>query len=155
MKNLLLLSIFCCVTGMFAQKAKTVVADDILGVWASNLEKGHVEITREGDKYHGQIIWLKVPAYQDGTPKIDKNNPDKTKRDQPLIGLTVLKDLVFVKDHWDNGTIYDPESGKTYSCRITMKEGKLDLRGYIGVSQIGRTQTWTRVNTISEAEVKQ
>ncbi len=153
MKKILLVCFL--ITGLCAfsqkkgkEKEKPVVnADDILGVWASNMEKGHVEITRDGDKYHGKIVWLKVPTYPDGTPKLDKYNPDKTKRTDPLIGLYPLKDLVFVKDHWENGTIYDPESGKTYSCRITLKEGKLDLRGYIGLSQIGRTQTWTKVSS--------
>jgi uncharacterized protein (DUF2147 family) len=141
MKNLILLSfLIACSARCFSQTP--VSADDITGTWISHLEKGHVEITRDGDKYSGKIVWLKVPLYPDGTPKIDKNNPDKTKRNQPLVGLVVLKDLVFVKDHWENGSIYDPESGKTYSCRIIKKDNKLDLRGYIGVSQIGRTQTW-------------
>lgn len=144
MKKLILLSFILAFSArLFSQTP--ITADAIKGIWASNLEKGHVEITRDGDKYNGRIIWLKVPAYPDGTPKVDKNNPDKEKRDAPLVGLLVLKDLVFVKDHWENGSIYDPESGKTYSCRITLKDNKLDLRGYMGVSQIGRTQTWTKV----------
>jgi uncharacterized protein (DUF2147 family) len=141
MKKIILLSfLIASYTRTLSQTA--VAADDITGTWISHLEKGHVEITRDGDKYSGKIVWLKAPAYPDGSPKIDKNNPDKTKRDQPLVGLVVLKNLVFVKDHWENGTIYDPESGKTYSCRITKKDNKLDLRGYVGASQIGRTQTW-------------
>ncbi len=145
-KIILFLSLLVFSGRLLSQSAHA--ADAITGIWASNLEKGHVEITLEGDKYQGKIIWLKIPTYPDGTQKIDKNNPDKTKREQPLIGLQVLKGLVFVKDHWDSGSIYDPETGKTYSCRITLKDNKLDMRGYIGVSQIGRTQTWTRVTTI-------
>ena len=98
---------------MYAYPQAKVKADDILGVWISNLEKGHVEISKNGDKYNGKIIWLKVPNYPDGTPKADKHNPDKSQRANPLLGLMPLKDLVFVKDHWEGGTIYDPESGKT------------------------------------------
>ena len=151
MKKIILLSfLIAAYTGSLAQKS--VAADDITGTWISHLEKGHVEITRDGDKYSGKIIWLKVPTYSDGTPKIDKNNPDQTKREQPLVGLVVLKDLVFVKDHWENGSIYDPESGKTYSCRITKKDDKLDLRGYVGVSQIGRTQTWVLLTDNTQAK---
>lgn len=121
--------------------------DEIMGIWNSNLGKGHVELAKDssGQKYCGKIIWLKAPQYPDGTDKMDKNNPDKTKRNQPLIGLMVVKNLTFVKDHWENGTIYDPETGKTYSCKATLKGDKLELRGYIGISQIGRTQTWERV----------
>lgn len=151
MKKIILLS-FLIASYTRTLSQTTVAADDITGTWISHLEKGHVEITRDGDKYSGKIVWLKVPAYPDGSPKIDKNNPDKTKRDQPLVGLVVLKNLVFVKDHWENGTIYDPESGKTYSCRITKKDNKLDLRGYVGTSQIGRTQTWL---LLPDGQVKQ
>lgn len=140
MKKLLLLT--CFLTGLCS--AQTVNRDEILGTWKSNLEKGHVEITRDGDTYSGKIVWLKKPAYPDGTLKMDKNNPDKDMRSEPLLGLVVVKNLVFVKDHWESGTIYDPESGKTYSCRVTFKDNTLNLRGYIGSSQIGRTQTWTR-----------
>ncbi len=142
MKKILLL-IFSFL-GLYVFPQSRVKADDITGTWISNLEKSHVEITRQGDKYYGKIIWLKIPTYTDGTPKTDKNNPDKTKRTEPLIGLQPLRDLVFVKDHWENGTIYDPEIGKTYTCRATLTGNTLELRGYLGISQIGRTQTWTR-----------
>ena len=129
--------------------SQTPVASEIIGTWISNLSKGHVEIRKDsvGDKYHGVLIWLKAPNYPDGTPKLDKNNPDKTLRTQPLLGLVVLKNLSFVKDHWEGGSIYDPENGKTYSCKATLKESKLELRGYIGLSQIGRTQTWERLDS--------
>jgi uncharacterized protein (DUF2147 family) len=139
MKKLFLLA--CLFTGLCS--GQTVNPDEIVGIWKSNLEKGHVEITRNGDVYSGKIVWLKKPTYPDGTVKIDKNNPDPAKRNEQLMGLEVLKDLVFVNDHWEGGKIYDPESGNTYSCRITYKDGTLNLRGYIGISQIGRTQTWT------------
>jgi len=141
-KNLFLLF---TLVGLHAFPQAKVKADDILGVWISNLEKGHVEISKDGDKYNGKIIWLKVPTYPDGSPKADKHNPDKSQRTNPLLGLMPLKDLVFVKDHWEGGTIYDPESGKTYTCRATLKGNELELRGYLGISQIGRTQTWTRL----------
>ncbi len=145
MKYLFTLAAFLLFSlSLFSQKH---LPDDSLGVWVSNLSKGRVEIKKDSSgekKYYGTIIWLKVPKYEDGTEKKDLKNPDKTKRSQPLIGLLVLKDLRFVNDHWEGGTIYDPESGKTYSCRATLKENTLELRGYIGLSEIGRTQTWVR-----------
>jgi uncharacterized protein (DUF2147 family) len=147
MKNFLFFGLFTLLsTASFSQKK--ILADDITGIWTSNLGKGRVEITKDstGTKYQGKIIWLKVPTYPDGTIKLDKNNPDKTKQTDPLVGLIAVKNLSFVKDHWEGGTIYDPESGKTYSCRVTFKGANLEFRGYIGVSQIGRTQTWERYN---------
>lgn len=60
----------------------------------------------------------------------------------------MLKGFEFDDDEWEDGTIYDPENGKTYSCTIKFRDGKLDLRGYIGISLIGRTQTWYKVSDI-------
>lgn len=130
----------------FSFHAQTLSPDDITGVWVSNLGKGRVEIKKDstGQKYEGRIVWLKVPKYENGTEKRDLKNPDKTKRQQPLIGLLVVKSLTFKNNRWEDGTIYDPESGKTYSCRAALKNNKLELRGYAGVSEIGRTQTWER-----------
>ncbi|MBS1646700.1 MAG: DUF2147 domain-containing protein [Bacteroidetes bacterium] len=123
-------------------------ADVILGTWLTGSGKGKVHIYKEGTKFNGKIVWLKEPTYPDGTPKVDKNNADKTKRSAPLLGLNMLKDFTFDGGKWIDGTIYDPENGKTYSCKISYREGKLDVRGYIGISLIGRTDTWFRVTDI-------
>ena len=123
----------------FAQKA-----DDILGVWLSGSKKGHIQIYKTGDKYYGKLIWIKEPN-ENGKPKLDKNNSDPKKRTLPLLGIVNLNNFVFDDDEWTDGTIYDPENGKTYSCTITLEDGKLHVRGYIGISLIGRTDVWERV----------
>ena len=63
-----------------------------------------------------------------------------------MAGLIILKDLKYSDGVWEDGTIYDPMSGKTYDCTMKIKDGgkSLDIRGYIGVSLFGRTSTWTR-----------
>lgn len=126
--------------------------DALLGKWLTEEGKGQVEVVKEGDTYTGKIVWLKEPNYVEGeeevgTPRHDKNNPDASKRDQPIIGLVVLRDFQYVGDNsWKKGTIYDPETGKTYKCNITLKEdGTLKVRGFIGVSVVGRNSMWTRV----------
>jgi uncharacterized protein (DUF2147 family) len=134
----------CFINPLFSQ---TVSADAILGTWLTANSKAKVNIYKENNKYYGKIVWLKTPNYENGTAKVDKNNPDKTKQTNPLIGLNLLKDFVFDEDVWEDGTIYDPENGKTYSCNIKYRDGKLDLRGYIGISLIGRTQTWFKIDT--------
>jgi len=125
--------------------SQTVSADAILGTWLTASGKAKVLIYKEGGKYNGKIVWLKTPTYEDGKPKVDKNNPDKTKQNAPMLGLNLLKGFVFDEDEWEDGTIYDPENGKTYSCTIKYRDGMLDLHGYIGISMIGRTQTWFRI----------
>ena len=123
-------------------------ADDIIGVWLTGgKEPAKIQIYRSGEKFYGKIIWLKNPA-ENGKQRIDANNPDKTKRSNPVIGLIILTAFKFDgTDEWKGGDIYDPESGKTYSSYIYLKDkNTLKVRGYVGVSLFGRTETWTRTN---------
>jgi len=122
--------------------------DDILGVWLNEDEDAHIEIYKEGDLYFGKIIWLKFPIDEEtGKPKLDKHNPDPELQKRPSLGIKLLTDFEWDGDNeWDEGDIYDPKSGKTYSCYIIMKEyDLLKIRGYIGISLIGKTTYWTRV----------
>ena len=143
MKKLLAL-FFCSVFSLAVHAQK---ADDIVGTWLTGTGKARVLIFKVDNSYFGMIVWLRDPLNEEGKPKMDKNNPDPKKKTAPLIGLQMLKAFTFDGSQWENGTIYDPENGKTYSCTINMKDGKLDVRGYIGISLIGRTQVWTRVST--------
>jgi uncharacterized protein (DUF2147 family) len=122
--------------------------DRLIGVWQPSNGKAKVKIEKIGAKYYGKIVWLKEP--NDPTtqkPKVDKNNPDESMRNVPLKGYRMLKDFVYAgKDQWNEGTIYDPENGSTYSCEINMKDkNTLEIRGYIGVKALGRTDVWKRL----------
>jgi uncharacterized protein (DUF2147 family) len=122
--------------------------DDIAGIWLTNGDdQAKIQIYKSGDKFYGKIIWLKNPLLN-GSPKVDKNNPDKTKRTNPIIGLALLSGFKFNGDDaWKGGLIYDPQNGKTYSCNISLKDkNTLKVRGYIGISLLGRTEVWTRSN---------
>lgn len=121
--------------------------DAILGKWLTGTGKAHIEIYKDKNQYFGKIVWLKNPLNEEGKPKLDKNNPDEKLQSRPLMGLVNLSNFDYEGDNeYENGKIYDPESGKTYSCIMTLKDAdKLHVRGYIGISLIGRTDTWTRV----------
>ena len=127
----------------FAQSAG---ADAITGVWETK-SGGYVQIYRQGDVFAGRIV-----GSHDGKPRYDKNNPDKTKRDQRLLGQDILKGLKYEGDkQYGSGTIYDPNNGKTYKAKAELTgPDTLDARGYIGVSLIGKTQTWHRIDPTSE-----
>lgn len=114
--------------------------DAIVGEWLTAAKDGKVQIYKSGNKFFGKISWGNRPNGK------DTNNPDPKLRDQNLIGLVILKDFSFNgKDKWEDGTIYDPNNGKTYSCVIRIKDEKtLEVRGYIGISLLGRTEVWTR-----------
>lgn len=123
-------------------------ADDIIGNWlTTGKEPAKIQIYKSGEKFYGKIVWLKIPTYN-GRPKVDINNPDKAKRNNPDIGLIILTGFKFDgDDEWKSGDIYDPESGKTYSSYLFLKDkNTLKVRGYVGISLFGRTETWARTN---------
>ena len=133
-------------------------ADAILGTWSTANADSRVEITKDGDTYSGRIVSLKEPNYPtdpnhkhyvqglENQPKVDRRNPDESLRDRPVVGMELMRGFRYEGDNrWAGGTIYDPESGKTYKCKMTLAApNELKVRGYIGVSLFGRTTTWTR-----------
>ena len=128
-----------------AAHAAGAEADAIVGEWFTDGDESVVEIARVGDLYSGKIVWLKEPKDEDDNDKVDQYNPDESKRDQAIIGLEIVRDFKYDKrSRWSGGTIYDPEAGKTYSCKAKLKKTELHLRGYIGVSLLGRTTVWVR-----------
>lgn len=144
MRNLLLFVALSFISAtLYAQEE----ADAILGVWESGSGKARIKIDKSGDVYFGRIVWLKEPNDETGKPKLDKNNPDESLRAKRLLGYRMLQNFKYVGDKlWEDGTIYDPENGSTYSCTIELKnKNTLDVRGFIGVSLFGRTDVWKRV----------
>ena len=74
------------------------------------------------------------------------NNPDQLKRSDKILGKNILWGFSFDGDEWNGGYIYDPDSGKTYKCKMWLEgTDRLNVKGYIGVSLLGRAETWTRV----------
>ena len=142
-----LLSILLIIITTFSLKAQK--ADDIIGNWKNGEGTGVIQIYKStSGKYAGKLIWLKEPLDSEtGKPKLDKRNPDKAKRTIPTLGLVNMHGFVFDEDdkEWNNGKIYDPKKGKEYSCKVKMVDkNTLDVRGFIGISLIGRTDTWKR-----------
>lgn len=120
-------------------------SDAIVGKWYNTEKDAQVEIFKEGSKFSGKIIWLQDPNNDAGKPKVDMNNSDVSKRQRPIIGMKLLDNFKYNGGTWEEGTIYDPKNGKTYSCIIKKKDNKtLEVRGYVGISLIGRTVEWTK-----------
>jgi uncharacterized protein (DUF2147 family) len=117
--------------------------DPIEHIWLNGAKTGKIQIYKAKDgKFYGKIVWLAEPN-RDGKPKLDINNSDAKLRTRPVMGLLILKGFKKDGDVYEDGTIYDPKNGKTYSCKMTLKGNKLDVRGYVGVSMLGRTDNWT------------
>ena len=143
MKKLFALLLLVISTTTFAQ------ADKILGTWLNEPKDAKIEVYKKGEQYFGKIIWLKNNVNEDGTsPKLDSENEDEKLRSRTIVGINILKDLVWDEDdnEWDDGEIYDPRSGSTYSLYAKLEDpNTLFLKGYIGFAMIGRSTTWTRV----------
>ena len=143
----------------FAAAADVEPADVILGQWYTEDNESIVQVTQdENKKYVGKIIWLSEPLYGEddkeaGKPKRDRENPDKKRRNDGIVGLSILHSFKYdAKDkEWNSGKIYDPNRGKTYKCVIKLGDKNdggmqiLKIRGYIGIPALGRTTEWARV----------
>jgi uncharacterized protein (DUF2147 family) len=125
----------------------------ILGEWVTAEAKSKVRIEPCGNQLCGRIVHLKEPRFpaddkkgMAGLVKVDRENPDQRLRSQPILGLQILQGFKPQPGPvWEGGTIYDPENGNTYKCRMTLDDkGQLQIRGYIGFSWIGRTTVWVR-----------
>ncbi len=117
--------------------------NQIIGKWLSADKEGITEIYQQSGKYFGKIIWLKNQNDNKGNPYTDTENPNKLLKNRPLIELIIIKDLRFNNNEWKDGTIYDPESGKTYNCTIWLTSyNTLKVRGYWGIFY--QSQTWTK-----------
>lgn len=103
--------------------------------------KSIVEIFKKSDgQYYGKILQLMIKPENDNCVKCNDDRKNK-----PLIGMEVIRGLKKSGSEFTGGTITDPKSGKTYKCTVTKDGNKLNVRGYVGFSLIGRTQTWEQV----------
>lgn len=128
---------------LFAQSA-----NDILGSWFNAEKDAKIEVYREGNRFFGKIVWSQRQDNQAGIPVLDDKNPDVNLQNRNIVGLNILEGFAFNSNdkQWENGTIYDPKSGKTYSCYMWLNtNGSLSIKGYImGIRWLGRETIWAR-----------
>ena len=121
-------------------------AQDVLGKWKLETGTAIVQVYQSGDSFNGKIVWLQKATEADGTPAVDKNNPDPAKQSRKLMGLNMLFGLKKVGDEYTGGKIYDPANGKTYYCSFKVEGNTLKVRGSLDKrGLLGRTMTWYRV----------
>ncbi len=113
-------------------------SDKIVGVYWSPEKDAKIEMYKQGAQYFGKTIWS-------ATARKDVNNPDKALRQRNLLGLDLLTNFNYEDGLYKNGSVYDPNNGKTYSCKITFDGPNLKVRGYIGLSLFGRTEIFERI----------
>jgi len=124
----------------------TLLASDVPGTWKTVDEKSgkvtsQVEVYEQGGKLFGKITGLTEPNDDQGKPKICTKCSGADK-DKPIVGLVIIKDLSLSGDRYKGGTIMDPEDGKVYKAEVWIEDGKLKVRGYLGLFY--KTQTWIK-----------
>jgi len=132
---------FCFVPILFSFVFASETSDKLLGIWYTEKCQAIFEFYWNGQAYAGRLKPLQKPDL------IDINNPQDSLRNRRLDGATTIEGLMFdsTKKRWDNGKVYNPEDGKTYSCYCTLTEkGTLLFRGFIGFAALGKSQIWTR-----------
>jgi len=124
-------------------------ANAVVGIWeTAGPKKGHIQIYEKGNTFFGKLVKLADPIDpQTGKPKLDRKNPDPARQSRPLLNLPLMYNFKYDGGTvWSDGKIYDPESGKEYNCKMILKDANtLEVRGYLGIALLGRTQVWTRV----------
>ncbi len=114
--------------------------DSVLGMWWTSSKDAKIEIYKKDGTFSGKIVWTNDPE------DLDFNNPDPAKRKNKLWGLDIIHGFKWDGKEWKDGKIYDPSNGKIYSCIMWMKgDNILFVKGYIGITLLGRKERWTRV----------
>ena len=139
MKLILSIVVFFIFQVSFSQtifgKWKTV--DDETGI-----ENGIVEIYEKAGKVYGRIIEILEKEKKHFKCEMCEGE-DKNK---PVLGLVIIKGLKKKGDFYEGGKVTDPKNGKSYHCKMNLEgKDKLIVRGYIGISLFGRSQTWFRI----------
>lgn len=137
--------LFCLAAVSFAQ------GTSIVGKWKTidddtNEPKSIVEIFERDGKIYGKIVKLFRKPDEDPNPTCKSCADDDPRKDHPIIGMEIIKDMVKKGDEYSGGTILDPgdDSGDVYTCKLWPEDGKLMVRGYIAF--FFRTQTWHKAD---------
>jgi uncharacterized protein (DUF2147 family) len=142
----LLLTLLFCSLSIVAHAADSVSP---VGVWRTiddktGKEKSLVRITEINGEFRGTIEKLFREPNEDQTPNCEKCTGDK--KNKPVLGMIIMTGLKTDGEMYTGGEILDPANGKTYKCKVWLEDKgkKLNVRGFIGMALLGRTQVWIR-----------
>jgi uncharacterized protein (DUF2147 family) len=131
------LALICCFSQGYAQ-TKLVSPEEITGLYWSPKKDAKIEIYKKGERYFGKSVWV-------ATPRKDTENPSESLRKRDVLGIELLTNFSYNDGTYTDGKIYDPESGKTYDCKMSLVGANLKVRGYVGISLFGRTEIFERI----------
>ena len=131
---------------LFAGLVIPAFSQSVEGVWRTvddktGESKSHIQLYVANGKMYGKIL----KTLRKNAATICEKCPGERKN-QPIVGMIVVENMLMKDNYWQNGSILYPEKGKWYTCKMWLKSGDpnmLEVRGYIG--PFFRTQTWYRV----------
>lgn len=118
-------------------------AQTVTGRWTtvddnSGKPRSVVELVERDGRLSGRIVDVFDPKEKAAVCELCPGE----RRNKPIVGLEIIRDMVRSGREWTKGTIMDPETGKVYDCKIWLEDGQLKVRGYVAFFY--RTQTWLR-----------
>ncbi len=126
------------------------ITRDITGYWLTAQKGSIVEFVKSGDEYTGKVAWSRTAKDKAGKPLKDVKNPDKSKRNNPIVGSAMITGLKYnpKTDTYEGGKIYQAQTGRSYNCKVTLDKNKNVMKIVGGVGFISKTLTWTRTTGI-------
>lgn len=98
--------------------------------------------------YEAQVVWMKQPNHPDGSRRRDVNNPNPALRNTPCDRVVMMRNLTYnaAEKEWQNGEVYNPQNGRFYRSYMRFEnDSTLRVRGYWGVSLLGLTMYWDKL----------
>lgn len=122
-------------------------ADAIVGTWKSSSFDYNIELYKTNNEYEGKIVGGKKMK-SSNKPLLDKLNPQRNLRNQPIFGMTNVTDFEYNQydEVWEDGIFYNPSTGQTIKCTIKMKDNNtLEVTGFLGFALTEISMTWKRM----------
>jgi uncharacterized protein (DUF2147 family) len=140
-------AVFAALAGLAFGATQAAAQDSPVGLWKTiddetKQARSMVRITEANGVLSGKIEKIIDPTKADA--KCEKCTDDR--KDKPIVGMTILTGLKKFDTEWGEGQILDPNNGKVYKAKAKLQDGgkKLEVRGFVGVSLLGRSQVWVR-----------
>jgi uncharacterized protein (DUF2147 family) len=120
--------------------------DAIIGLWEADDGSVKLDMYKEGTEFRARLLYGNQIMEADNTTfRLDTKNPDPALRSRSLEKIVFIQRLHWDNGEWSGGSLYDGSSGSTYRCRAEIKDGKMLLRGYLGISILGQTRAFHRI----------
>lgn len=123
-------------------------ADAIVGTWKSASFDYKIELYKADNEYKGKIVGLRKTRSITNKPLLDKLNPQRSLRNQPVVGMTNVSGFEYNEfdEIWEDGIFYNPSTGQTIKCTIRMKDNNtLEVSGFLGFALTEISMTWERI----------